>query len=467
MLLNIDSIKLLKDNGEQVALTQLKVGDKLTGLSRVNTVKEIRITSYHPDMVLINGDLPVSIEQPIYSSNGEWVTYASVDREDIDTNILGPSERVYHTTYGHKATTDIQELQTKNTSIAVEISLDGDHTFVANGYLLHNKGGGGGNQTTVQKSEPPAYLKPYLTDIARQAQQAYRDVPQGGFQGELTADPTGSQLSALQQQKDLANSLGDHGQATTQIAQRQSDQVLSGAFRDPLDNNFQTQSADTAGVIDAAIDPIQQRLVEQIIPQIQSQAIQDGAYGGTRQDVTTGNALQDFSREATNTAAMINYEDFARSEDQRFQDHLGRMQLTPELLKLEQAAALTAPEIANLGVQQQLLPSQLLNDAGSRERMFQQDAIDDLYQQYLLQTQTPFAGLDQYASIVSGTPSGQTSTLTGPRSGGGGSSVLSGALGGAGLMAGAGSAGMLGAGALAGPVGLAGGAILGGLLGGL
>lgn len=470
MLLDIDTIKIEAADGKQIPLSELRVGQKIKGITGINTVQRITHTKHHPEIILVNYNLPICSEQPIYSSNGEWLAY-QLPKDNVGDKVLNMDDYVYHVEHNHKKITEIIPVHEENASIAVELELDGDHTFIANGYILHNKGGGGGGgtQTTVQKSEPPAYLQPYLTDIAKQARKAYRDVPQGGFQGDLTADPTAAQLAAIQKQKDLANDLGGYGDTTQQIAQRQVDQVLNDEFRAPLNQSFDPTSADTAGVIDAAIAPIQERLTEQLIPQIQSQAIQDGAYGGRRQDVATDAALQDFSREATNTAAMINYEDFARTEGQRFDDYMGRMQLTPELLKLEQAAALTAPEIANLGVQQQLLPSQLMSDAGLQEQLFEQDRIDEAYQQYLLATQTPFAGLDQYASIVAGTPSGQTSTLTGPRSsrGGGGGGVLSGALGGAGLMAGAGQAGMLGSGALAGPAGLIGGAILGGLMGGL
>lgn len=468
MLLSIDSIKIENEAGDLIPLSQLSVGDKVKGISQINTVKRITHTALHPAIVLINNDLPISVEQPIYSSDGEWYTY-NRPVDNVSDKLLDKGDQVYHMIRGHRRVRDFQPLHDKDSSVAIELELDGDHTFIANGYILHNKGGGGGgNQTTVQKSEPPAYLKPFLKDIANKAQDAFEEVPQGGFSGDLTADPTGDQLTAIQRQKDVANTLGNFGDSTGQLAQRQADMVLNDEFRAPLNNDFNPQSAETAGVIDASIDPIQQRLTEQIIPQIQSQAIQDGAFGGRRQDVATDSALQDFSREATNTAARINFEDFSRTEEQRFGDHLAQMQLTPELLKLEQAAALTAPELQNLGVQQQLLPSQILGSAGQRERLFAQDSIDEAYQRYLLSTQTPFAGLDQYASIVAGTPSGQTSTLTGPRSGGGGGSgVLSGALGGAGLAYGAGSAGLLGAGALAGPPGIIGGAILGGLMGGL
>jgi hypothetical protein len=66
--------------------------------------------------------------------------------------------------------------------------------------------GGGGNTTTVQKSDPPAYLQPFLTDIA---QTAYRNsqTPPAFFPGATFLGPTQGQLDAYAQQFDYTNSV--------------------------------------------------------------------------------------------------------------------------------------------------------------------------------------------------------------------------------------------------------------------
>lgn len=65
---------------------------------------------------------------------------------------------------------------------------------------------GGGNTTTVQKSDPPAYVQPFLTDIA---QTAYRNAqsPAGFYPGPTFLGPTSGQLDAYGQQFDYANSV--------------------------------------------------------------------------------------------------------------------------------------------------------------------------------------------------------------------------------------------------------------------
>ena len=66
--------------------------------------------------------------------------------------------------------------------------------------------GGGGKQTTVQKSDPPAYLQPFLTDIA---QTAFRNsqTPPAFFPGPTFLGPTSGQLDAFKQQFDYTNSV--------------------------------------------------------------------------------------------------------------------------------------------------------------------------------------------------------------------------------------------------------------------
>lgn len=66
--------------------------------------------------------------------------------------------------------------------------------------------GGGGNQTTVQKSDPPAYIQPFLTDIA---QSAYRNAqtPPAFYPGPTFLGPTQGQLDAYGQQFDYLDSV--------------------------------------------------------------------------------------------------------------------------------------------------------------------------------------------------------------------------------------------------------------------
>lgn len=179
--------------------------------------------------------------------------------------------------------------------------------------------GGGGNTTTVQKSDPPAYIQPFLTDIA---QTAYRNsqTPAGFFPGPTFLGPTQGQLDAFGQQFDYADSVfggqqapkfGDATGALTQnltgktglgqfaggispLAQQSLQQGFGGgapqfnpsSFAPSLSNagGFGTNAAfnralsgqpDYAGLqgsIDAANAPILRQFNEQILPELNSRA---------------------------------------------------------------------------------------------------------------------------------------------------------------------------------------------------
>ena len=462
MFLVREGTKVLLASGEEIPIGDLELGMLLQGKQGVNKVKGIRREA-SKGVTFSTGDLRSFSPTQLIHTRAGWACVAhglgAQEYPGLSINQLNDKQQL-------DTLEDVsleEEIETEENE-KIEVELDGDHTYIVNGHLVHNKGGSSApaQQTTIQKTEPPAYLQPFLTDIARQAQDAFREVPQGGFQGDLVAPVDPRQREALSSQESIARGLGSFGANTQEVANQQFDRILSGDILDPVNERFTPQSADTAGVISAALDPVQQRLQEQILPGIASDAISAGAFGGTRQDTLENRALREFSREAGNIAANINYADFARTEDQRFNDLLSIREFAPELEKINQAAILTAPELQNQALQQSLLPSNLLGEVGEANRLLGQDAIDNAYQQYVLSTQTPFAGLDQYASIVAGTPFGQTSTLTGPRSAGGGVGGFGSALGGG--LAGAQLGSMLFPG-VGTAVGGLGGAILGGLFG--
>lgn len=294
--------------------------------------------------------------------------------------------------------------------------------------MPHKSGGGG---STKVSNEPPKYAKPYLEQIAKAAQSAYGKARNqaNNVPTDLIADPTQAQTDAINMQKNIGYGLTNMGQAAGQIADQQINKVLSGAYTAPANDQFTPTNLATDAAINAAIDPVKRNLNENILPSLASKAIQDGAYGGSRYFTDMGKQVNDnFTREAANIAATMQYNEGVRQEGQKFDSWATNKALLPELLKLEQTAALTAPELQNTSVTQSLLPSQILNQAGTQEQINAQDRLDELYQLWELNTKAPFVGLDQYMSLISGATPGGTSTTT---SGKGGGNFMSGALGGA------------------------------------
>lgn len=474
MFLVSNRMKVITKRKGPMPIGDVELGDYVEGKAGYNKVIGKRITTIFPSLWEISttvGTIICTANQPILTNKG-WaaVNYAAAN---LSHRYLNSWELTQHheieTREGLVKLEAPVHIPDSTDLVCVELELDGDHTYFVNNILVHNKGGGGGGgtSTTVTKTDPPAYLEPYLTDIAKQAQAAYKKVPQGGYSGQLVASPTDAQQQALQQQKSIAQGLGGFGDTTKQLADMQSQKILSGGYTAPANTQFQQTNLGTADAVNAYLAPVQRNLMENIIPTLQSDAIEQGAYGGGKYYNNLANQIRDnYTTEAANIAAQIGYGEQVRQDEQRYKNFELNQQLMPELMKLEQAATLTTPELLNTSVNQQLMPSGILAQAGQAEQLFQQDVLDEAYQQYLLDIQGPFAGLDQYASVIAGMPMGGTSTATGTAARpSGGSSFLSGALGGGAMAYGLGSAFPASMGFLGGPVGIAGGAILGGLLG--
>lgn len=459
--------KVLLPDGTSIPIAQVRLGMELQGREGSNKVVGLYTGAHYGSLWELNDDIVgVDSGQPFMTEDG-WAAIdqkkSMQDRRDLEVRALTQGMQFY-TNAGNIEAGYLKTVPNEKGSMCVEIELDGDHTYYVNGYLVHNKGGGStsGTSTTVTKTDPPAYLEPYLTDIASKAQSAYQQVPQGGYSGQLIATPTANQQAALAQQAQVANNLGPNfGAQTTAIADQQANKILSGSYTNPANNQFQQTNLATRPAVDAYLQPVLDNLQNKVIPGVQSNAINQGAYGGSRYGVELGQQINDnFTTQANNIAAQMGYGEQVRMDEQRFNNFTNNQNLIPQLQQTELAAQIANSGIANAGVQQQLTPSSILSQVGGAEQLQQQDLLDEAYQQYLLAIQGPFAGLDQYAGLISGTGYGGTSTGTSnvPKSSGG-SNFLSGALGGAASGAALGSV-FPGVGTVFGGLG---GAILGGL----
>ncbi len=441
--------RVIMEDSTTKALVEVKLGDMVAGPKGPRPVTTLFKTREPNALHVLNDRLILASSALVKSDLADiWLavdpTLAREEYPTLSIKQLRIGDFVT-TLFGAERVSELVRIQHDEPPEVLTLGLQGpENAFYLNKYLVHNKGGGSSGGTTVQTTEPPKFIQPYLKDIAGKAQDAFSLVPEGGFQGQLLAGVDPKQQEALGTQEDVARGLGTSGfgSQTQALADQNFQRILGGDILAPLSERFQSQSQDTSALIQASLDPVQDRLVNQIIPGIQSQAIQGGAFGGSRQDAVTGQALQDFSREAGNISAGINFSEQARTEDQRFQDLLSIREFAPELERINQAALLSTPSVADAAVQQQLLSGALLGEVGAADRGFAQQGLDAGYQQFLVDSASPFAGLDQYASILAGLPVGQTTTATGGGGGGGGGGGLAGGLSGA--LGGLGAAGALG-----------------------
>lgn len=323
-------------------------------------------------------------------------------------------------------------------------------------------------------TEYPDFLRDASKNLITQTQDTFNNVRDNIISGGRTPTQfvgrTPNQLLADQIALNSANRAvqGGIGQNTNAMAQKLASQPLltshellgagitpatssdlssaiqqvAGGWTPDLSEN----SSALQGAISAAVNPIQRRLQEQLLPQIGSAAVQGGAFGGARQDVLEGQALRDFSQEALDLAGQITFQDLAQRRDLgtniynnqsglaaenlanadrlKLADVNARRSLLPQLAAIDNARASTVANLEGQGFQNSLLPAQAIDAVGTAERGENRERQAEAARQFQEEINLPFFGTDILLRTLAGTPTGTTTTQS--SSGG----LLSGSAGG-------------------------------------
>jgi len=312
--------------------------------------------------------------------------------------------------------------------------------------------GSSGTTTTVQNNTPWAGQQPYLKDVYEQAQTAYGATPKDPYAGELTAAPSQTQQStnnlAFGTGQDLfsaGSGLGAFGlgQTINQFNRPQTQQVgqpgtpmtgMNTAFLRPDANPFLMPSL-AMNIRDAA-----GYARDVALPQLNSQAWQQGAYGGTAH----GTAMARTAKDVEDAAARETGNSLTNIWNQAYGTERGieagqQSQLAQQNAQWQQALLALAPQLFQQGLSTQGAGLQTMQAAGGQEQAWRQDLLNQALQRYQMQQAAPWTGLSEYSATVGGgIPGGGTTTAQAPSTSTFGN-FLGGALGGGTLGYGAGS----------------------------
>lgn len=200
------------------------------------------------------------------------------------------------------------------------------------------------NATPYQRKEGRAPAFKYVTKTT-EGQEA--KIPGGPefFPGDTVADLNPDELAAMGAARGAASSISGNQLP----AVRDASQFGLNLVRD-IPNHPVVQAA-----TEAAITPVQQRLQRQVLPGIDSGAIEAGQVGSSRHGVAQGNAINDFSRAALDATAGIQNQALGRGM-QLFSNTLAQQ---PNIAALERA------------------PGQILDAVGQRNRAIEQANINE------------------------------------------------------------------------------------------
>jgi hypothetical protein len=279
----------------------------------------------------------------------------------------------------------------------------------------------GGQTQTV---DIPDWARPYYAQLYNQGSSALAEVPEGPYQGARVPDFNTYLQQAMQQFAGMGNSMSGLGNQAIQLGQ----DTIGGKYLTPDSNPY------LQAYTDAAIRPIEETLVNQLLPQIGSGAQQAGAYGGSRQGVLEGQTVQGAQKAAGDISTNI----YTNAYNQERQNQLN------------------AASLINQGVALNAMAPGFLGQAGGMLQGQQRAEIGGAMQQHQDEINAPFQGLNQFKNLISGINPGSVTTSTGNGTGLGGQigsgvlglvSMLLPLLGPGGMAAGAGlgaASGMLG-----------------------
>jgi len=257
-------------------------------------------------------------------------------------------------------------------------------------------GGGGDDVTTTTTSQPPAFQQPFIEDVLNQAQGQYQAPGPFFYPGSAVAD-----INPLQTQS-FAGALDFADTGARDIANLSAQGYATGiGAANPLQNPF---FHDT---VNAIINPVTKQLTQQVLPQIDAGAVQSGQYGGSRQGVAQGQAIDAYQQNVLDSVSKFGSNAYGQGLDSLTRT-LG---LTPAV------------------TQAQLTPSQIPGQVGDALQQYQQQLINSDIQRFNFGQAQPVQSLQNYAGLV-GNPLGTSQTQVQP--GASGSNLTSG-LGGAAL----------------------------------
>ena len=241
--------------------------------------------------------------------------------------------------------------------------------------------------TAVQTTEIAQEVAPFIKDILGKSQALYKQRMEEGFvpfEGQTLADVTADQLAAQEGLRGLVGSQAAGLQEARELARGQTQEATAETLQ-PFMNPYQQ------AVTDIAKREAQERFEQETLPGLRKQAIDAGAFGGSRAAMRESQAQDAQARLLADIQAKG---DLAAFQDAR---RAFEQQKTRERQAAEGLSALTGAEFqarrAELGG---------LEAVGREQQQRQQQLLDESYQRFLQERGFPEQQLGTYQGFVSG-----------------------------------------------------------------
>ena len=235
-------------------------------------------------------------------------------------------------------------------------------------------------------------IAPFLKDILGKGQALYKQRTEEGFvpfEGQTLADVTAQQRAAQAGIEGLVGTQAPAFEEARALTRSQTEQATAEALQ-PFMNPYQQ------AVTDIAKRQAQEQFEQTTLPGLRKQAIDAGAFGGSRAAMRES--------QAQDAQARLLADIQAKGDLAAFQD--ARNAFEAQKLRERQAAeGLTGLATGQFGAQTKELGA--LEAVGREEQQRQQQLLDESYQRFLQERTFPEQQLGQYQALVAGTPISQ------------------------------------------------------------
>lgn len=242
----------------------------------------------------------------------------------------------------------------------------------------------GGTARSVSTSQPSSYQLPYLQDMLSEAQRLYQT---GGPQ--YYPDSTVAQFAPAENlaRNYLQDFASNRASQQAEGAENALQRTLSGEFINVAENPYVQQ------VVQNSVRPAVEQLTREVLPSIRSSFINTGGFGGSKQGIAEGMAIQGAQQALADSAANTNLAAYG----QGLQSYMQGLNL--------------APSIQNMG----MLPGDILQAVGGQERAMDQANLNDLIARWQYGQNLPYNTLADYSNLLTRTSLGgqaESTTIT-------------------------------------------------------
>ena len=254
--------------------------------------------------------------------------------------------------------------------------------------------------TAIAEPKIAEEIAPFLKDILGKGQALYKQRMDEGFvpyEGQTLADVTAQQKAA---QEGIAGLVGTQKPIFDEagVLVREGAEKATAEALQPYMNPYQQ------AVTDIAKRDAQERFEQTTLPGLRKQAIDAGAFGGSRAAMRESQAQDAQARLLADIQAKGDLAAFQNAQ-QQFAAQKAR--------EAQTAQGLTGLGTAQYGAQLKELGQ--LEAVGREEQQRQQQLLDESYKRFLQERTFPEQQLGQYQQIVAGVPVGQSSITKTPQ----------------------------------------------------